>query len=144
LTKNLLPVAGQAVFFVNRHNGIGQGAAKRKAMKRNAAFKRACNEGLSGVEGIAVGRDRGSDPSWAAAHAVSRAIVRSVVVNFATAGLIEYNGRRKALLRQFARRRVWRGFDGAASAFSCAPRMLRSILALIVVCGGSSLVTRER
>jgi hypothetical protein len=46
LTKNLLPVAGQAIFFVNRHNGKGQGAAKRKAMKRNTVLKRAYNDGL--------------------------------------------------------------------------------------------------
>jgi hypothetical protein len=36
------------------------------------------------------------------------------------------------------------GFDLAPSAFSCEPRVLRSILALIAICGGSSLVRRER
>ena len=75
-------------------------------MKRKTVFKRAYNDGLSRLEGLAIGCDLGSEPSWAAALAVSRTIARSVFVNFATAGLIEYNGRRKALLRQFARRRV--------------------------------------
>ena len=75
-------------------------------MEPDTVFKRACNDGLSRLAGFTIGCGVGSEPSWAAALAVSRAIVRSVVVNFATAGLIEYNGRRKALLRQFARRRV--------------------------------------
>jgi hypothetical protein len=39
---------------------------------------------------------------------------------------------------------TWHGFDGAPIAFSYEPRVLGSIPALIAICGGSSLVRRER
>jgi hypothetical protein len=68
IDKKSLAGRWSSCFFVNRHNGKGQGAAKRKAMKRNTIFKRAYNDGLSRMEGLAIGCDLGSEPSWAAAR----------------------------------------------------------------------------
>jgi hypothetical protein len=55
LTRNLLPVARQAVFFVNAENEKRQGAAKRKTPPPDAAFKRAYNDGPSRTAGFAIG-----------------------------------------------------------------------------------------
>ena len=55
-------------------------------MKRNTIFKRAYNDGLSRMEGLAIGCDLGSEPSWAAALAVSRTTVRCGVRQFRRGG----------------------------------------------------------
>ena len=53
-------------------------------MEPNTAFRRADNDGPSRLAGFAIGCGVGSEPSWAAL-AVSRATVRSALVNFAAA-----------------------------------------------------------
>jgi DNA-binding GntR family transcriptional regulator len=97
-------------------------------MKRKTVFKRAYNDGLSRLEGLAIGCDLGSEPSWAAALAVSRTIARSVFVNFATAGLIEYNGRRKVLQRRPAPREYFPEIETEPVATIVERRFLRWIL----------------
>jgi len=68
-------------------------------MKTNSVFKRAYNGGLARLENFAVGDDIGSEPSWSEALAVSRTTVRAMLTEFAVAGLIAWDGRRKTLLR---------------------------------------------
>ena len=68
-------------------------------MKPNTVFKRAYNRGLSRLPAYAIASDIGSEPSWSQALAVSRTTVRAIFSAFAAAGLIAYDGRRKALLR---------------------------------------------
>jgi len=84
IDKKSLAGRSSSCFSVNGHNEEGQGAARRKAMERDTALKRACNDGLSRLAGFAIGCGVGSEPSWAAL-AVSRATVRSALVNFAAA-----------------------------------------------------------
>ncbi len=68
-------------------------------MKPNTVFKRAYNRGLSRLNGFAIGADIGSEPAWSEALAVSRTTVRAMLSDLAAAGMIAYDGRRKALLR---------------------------------------------
>jgi len=68
-------------------------------MKPNTLFKQAHNQGLLRLQSFAIGDDVGSEPAWAQALAVSRTTVRAMFANFATAGLIAYDGRRKIVLR---------------------------------------------
>ena len=97
-------------------------------MKRNTIFKRAYNDGLSRMEGLAIGCDLGSEPSWAAALAVSRTTVRSVFVNFAVAGLIEYSCGRKVLLRHPAPKKYFPEIETEPVATIVERRFLRWIL----------------
>jgi DNA-binding GntR family transcriptional regulator len=69
-------------------------------MKPNTVFKRAYNRGLARLPAYAIASDIGSEPSWSKALAVSRTTVRAIFSAFAATGLIAYDGRRKALLRQ--------------------------------------------
>ena len=69
-------------------------------MKSNTVFKRAYNRGLARLPAYAIASDIGSEPSWSQALAVSRTTVRAIFSAFAASGLIAYDGRRKALLRQ--------------------------------------------
>ena len=69
-------------------------------MKPNTVFKRAYNRGLSRLSSYGVGADIGSEPAWAEALGVSRTTIRSMLAALADAGLIAYDGRHKALLRQ--------------------------------------------
>ena len=69
-------------------------------MKPNTVFKRAYNRGLARLPAYAIASDIGSEPSWSRALAVSRTTVRAIFSAFAATGLIAYDGRRKALLRQ--------------------------------------------
>jgi len=68
-------------------------------MKPNTVFKRAYNRGLSRLSEFAAASDIESEPSWAEALGVSRTTVRAMLSALADAGLIAYDGRRKALLR---------------------------------------------
>ena len=68
-------------------------------MKPNTVFKRAYNRGLSRLHEFAIASDVGSEPSWSEALGVSRTTVRAMLSALAAAGLIAYDGRRKALLR---------------------------------------------
>jgi DNA-binding GntR family transcriptional regulator len=69
-------------------------------MKLNTVFKRAYNRGLTRLRDCPIASDIGSEPSWSRALAVSRTTVRAIFSALATRGLIVYEGRRKALLRQ--------------------------------------------
>src|SRR5271155_4931960 len=69
-------------------------------MKPNTVFKRAYNRGLARLPAYAIASDIGSEPSWSRALVVSRTTVRAIFSAFAATGLIAYDGRRKALLRQ--------------------------------------------
>jgi DNA-binding GntR family transcriptional regulator len=69
-------------------------------MKPNTVFKRAYNRGLARLPAYAIASDIGSELSWSQALAVSRTTVRAIFSAFAATGLIAYDGRRKALLRQ--------------------------------------------
>jgi DNA-binding GntR family transcriptional regulator len=68
-------------------------------MKPNTVFKQAYNRGLAELNNFAVADDIGSEPAWSQTLAVSRTTVRTMLANFAAAGLIAYQGRRKLLLR---------------------------------------------
>ena len=69
-------------------------------MKPNAVFKRAYNRSLAELSGYAAGDELGSEPEWAVTLGVSRTTVRAVFRALAEVGLIDYGGRRKALLRR--------------------------------------------
>lgn len=68
-------------------------------MKPSTVFKRSYNRGLARLADFAIASDLGSEPSWSHALGVSRTTVRAMLARFATAGLIAFDGRRKALLR---------------------------------------------
>jgi DNA-binding GntR family transcriptional regulator len=68
-------------------------------MKTNAVFKRSYNASLARLEGIPIGVEVGSEPTWATALGVSRTTVRAVFRELAAAGLIGAHGRRKLVLR---------------------------------------------
>ena len=68
-------------------------------MKPNTVFKRAYNRGLSRLQAFALGSDIGSEPEWSEALGVSRTTVRAMLAALVAAGVITFDGRRKALLR---------------------------------------------
>jgi DNA-binding GntR family transcriptional regulator len=69
-------------------------------VKTNTVFKRAYNQWLAQLEGLAIGADIGSEPAWARALGVSRTTVRSVMAALAAKGILARDGRRKALVRR--------------------------------------------
>jgi DNA-binding GntR family transcriptional regulator len=69
-------------------------------VKTNTVFKRAHNQWLSRLRGLAINSEIGSEPYWSEALGVSRTTVRSVLAALAAKGILARDGRRKVLLRR--------------------------------------------
>jgi DNA-binding GntR family transcriptional regulator len=69
-------------------------------VKTNTVFKRAHNQWLSRLRGLAINSEIASEPYWSEALGVSRTTVRSVLAALAAKGILARDGRRKVLLRR--------------------------------------------